>query len=204
MKLILCRHGNTFSKGDKVVWTGHNDLPLVEEGRAQANRCADYLKSECLTPSAVYCSSLSRTKEFAEIIVQQLGLDISPQVDPRLDEVDYGDWTGLSDDEVVAKFGDRGLMGWRDHGVWPTEGNWGSTEAEVIDKVHSFLASLKGQPAPLVVSSNGILRYFLTVIPGELDRRFELGSFKVKTGNVCILEKVSDSFEVLEWNKQPQ
>ena len=39
MKLILARHGNTFGPQDKVTWVGStNDLPLVEEGLAQAQR----------------------------------------------------------------------------------------------------------------------------------------------------------------------
>ena len=39
MRLILSRHGNTFSPGEKAVWVGRrSDLPLVEEGRRQAVR----------------------------------------------------------------------------------------------------------------------------------------------------------------------
>ena len=37
MLLLLARHGNTFDKGDKVVWVGaRTDLPLTAKGREQA------------------------------------------------------------------------------------------------------------------------------------------------------------------------
>ena len=37
MLLLLARHGNTFNKGDKIVWVGaRTDLPLTAKGREQA------------------------------------------------------------------------------------------------------------------------------------------------------------------------
>ena len=64
MKLVLSRHGNTFSSGEKAVWIG------------------------------------CRSDEYAEIVAAQLDYSVTPIVDAALTEIDYGDWEGLSTEEI--------------------------------------------------------------------------------------------------------
>lgn len=117
MKLILARHGNTFSANDKVCWVGsQNDLPLVESGVAQAQRAADSLRHVDL--AGIYCAPLKRTKKFAEIIESTNERNApSPVEDGRLTELDYGRWSGLSDAEIVDKFGEKTLRAWVDKSI---------------------------------------------------------------------------------------
>ena len=69
MKLILCRHGNTFGPDDTPVWTGSsNDLPLVEKGLEQARLMGEWLKKNNITPTTIYAGHLIRVKKFADII----------------------------------------------------------------------------------------------------------------------------------------
>lgn len=209
MNILLARHGNTFGPQDPVVWTGsQNDLPLVDKGIQQAETFAELLKSSQVFPSAVFCGPLERTYRYAEIISQKLGLGFKPQVDLRLNEIDYGGWTGLTHAEVSARYGDQEQKDWDDHSVWPQHGSWGGSEQQIIQEVESFASDLVDQfqndPWVVVVSSNGRLRYFLNLIEGELRRRKEAGTFKVKTGNICKLTYENRSFQVSYWNEAPR
>ncbi|HEY6016825.1 MAG TPA: histidine phosphatase family protein, partial [Gaiellaceae bacterium] len=49
-------------------------------------------------PDAIWSSDLSRARETAEIVAARVGLDVA--VDPRLREVDVGEWSGLTLAEV--------------------------------------------------------------------------------------------------------
>jgi probable phosphoglycerate mutase len=52
----------------------------------------------------------------------------------------------------------------------------------------------------LVVSSNGVMRYFLGLVPGELESRRAARTLKVATGRVCRLRHAEDGWRVLAWN----
>ena len=67
-RIIVCRHGNTFDKGDVVTRVGgRTDLPLSTSGKAQADALARHFAD---TPfQAAYCSTLQRTRETAAAIL---------------------------------------------------------------------------------------------------------------------------------------
>jgi probable phosphoglycerate mutase len=208
MELLLARHGNTFGPGDPVVWAGTtNDLPLVEKGVEQAHRLADALKKKGIKPAAIYCGPLQRTKHYAQILVDDLKLPFSPTVDSRLNEIDYGEWTGLSNEEVIARFGEAELKKWDEHCQWPDQGNWGGSPQEVEERVQSFVADLKNKHHPsdtvVIVSSNGKLRYFLKLDAKEFENRIRAGTFKVKTGNICKVVINGDHYTIPYWNEPP-
>lgn len=212
MKIILSRHGNTFHPGDPVVWTGStNDLPLVEKGLTQANRFADSLialrdRNETF-PAAILCGPLQRTRKYAEIAANRLNLPFAPVVDSRLNEVNYGDWTGLTNDQVASRFGEEVIQRWDSKSEWPATGNWGGSPKLIVDEIMSFVAHLRrtynDEDEIVVVSSNGRLRYFLCLVDGEFERRIQEGSFKVKTGNICQLNLEKDRIEIPIWNQDP-
>ncbi len=208
MNILLSRHGNTFGPHDPVVWTGAtNDLPLVEKGIAQAETFAEVLLSQKIKPSAIYCSPLQRTSKYASILVQKLNLPFKATVDPRINEVDYGEWTGLTNEQVIARFGEAALKAWDEKSQWPTEGKWGSSEsavtAEVKSFVHDLLIQYESNETVIVITSNGRLRYFLTLVPGEFEKRIQNSSFKVKTGNICKLSVHNGGISISYWNQVP-
>jgi broad specificity phosphatase PhoE len=94
--LLFVRHGETDWNAEGRL-QGHTDRPLNDVGRRQAKAVAERLAGE--GADAVYASDLSRAKETAEIIGEQLGLTVV--IDPDLREKNWGNWEGLTGDERV-------------------------------------------------------------------------------------------------------
>ena len=74
------------------------EVPLSTRGRAQAVALADRLA--CLSVASVHASPLDRTMETARCIADRSRLPVEPCAD--LLEVDYGDWSGATLDELHA------------------------------------------------------------------------------------------------------
>lgn len=208
MRLLLARHGNTFGPGDKVVMAGSsNDLPLVQRGGEQAEALGKYLLAQNLVPTVVCAGPLRRQHRTAEIIMECSGIPGEPLKDDRLNEVNYGPWTGLSDDEVIEKFGKNAIENWQKQSQFPE--NWPEQESDVRQRVSDFANDLlknwiEDENTVLAVSSNGVLRYFLTLAKGAFEKAVEDGTFKVKTGHLCQMSYTNGAWSVDFWNKNPE
>jgi probable phosphoglycerate mutase len=207
--LILSRHGNTFGPNDPIFWVGaKNDLPLVESGIVQAQKLANALLASGITPDAIYCGPLKRTREYADIVRQSVDPGISVIVDERLNEIDYGEWSGLNDQEIRQRFGSQDLENWNDQGVWPLRGGWSGSESEILKEVENFTAEVsqrhEKETTILAITSNGRLRYFLRLFPEIFADYRQKKILKVATGKVCLLAKQKDELVLLCWNEDPE
>jgi broad specificity phosphatase PhoE len=98
-RVYCIRHGETVWN-TSGRWQGLAPVPLSETGLAQAERLACYL-ADTTTPIAVlYSSDLKRAMQTARALAAALDLPIRPE--PRLREVDLGDWQGLTREEAEA------------------------------------------------------------------------------------------------------
>src|SRR5215217_756706 len=98
-RLHLIRHGaTTLSAEDRFA--GAVDVPLSDEGRAQAARLGERLQSTKLC--AIYASPLSRTLETARLVGGPQGLE--PQPADGLREIAHGHWEGMRRQEVEERF----------------------------------------------------------------------------------------------------
>lgn len=93
------RHGRTEWNAARR-FQGQIDIPLSDEGREQALATAAALASEPL--DAIVSSDLSRALDTAAAIAERHGLEVS--ADGRLREFAFGEWEGLTWDEIVARF----------------------------------------------------------------------------------------------------
>ncbi len=201
-QILFARHGNTFGPGDKVVWVGRaTDLPLVERGLEQAHAAAAALARLDLRPSLVVSASLRRTRGFAEIVCRDLGV-AEHRIDGRLDEIDYGAWEGLSSEEIAALPGGAAAQeAWQKRDAWPEGAGWGSTRQDILAGLGGVLADLAagaGGERPLVVSSNGILRF----APGLLSAPTS-GPLQLKTGALGCVDRGDDGWSVRFWGMVP-
>lgn len=156
---MLVRHCATAWNASRR-YQGRSDVPLSEEGRAQARSLALALRRDSI--DAVYSSDLVRAAETARMIAEPHGLEV--RTDARMREFDFGAWEGLTWDEIVVR--------------WPESGAFGSTTAkdyqpaggEVFDdvcaRVGSFLDDLRrrNELRVVVVTHAGALHGVLHVL----------------------------------------
>lgn len=208
-RLLLARHGNTFGPGDTPVMVGaRSDLPLVERGEGQARALGEALRLAGVDPHRVYAGPLRRTADFARIALAAAGADRPVMLDERLREIDYGPWEGKTDAEVEAAHGGAVLVAWRERSEWPAAAGWSPDEASLQARVLAFaeeaVAGLPPEDTVLVVSSNGVLRYFLKLIPGAFAAAVAEGTAKVGTGKLCLLtHDEADGWSLVFWNRDP-
>src|SRR5262249_5745086 len=105
--ILLARHGETAWNRD-LRWQGHADPPLTDRGRQQARGVSDRLAD--VRVAAVYSSDLRRALETAAIVAERSCLPVNAV--PALREVDVGSWSGLTFDEVEARF-PEGFRRWQ-------------------------------------------------------------------------------------------
>lgn len=103
-RVALIRHGETLwnSMGR---WQGHAAVPLNDEGKRQASLLARYLAETPDAFTALYSSDLSRAAVTAYTVGEKIGKPVT--LDPRLREIDLGEWQGLTHDDVRTWDGER-------------------------------------------------------------------------------------------------
>ena len=97
-RLILIRHGETQANRE-MRYIGSRDDALTERGQEQAQLLAEALST--LPISAIYSSPLQRASYTAQPIANRLHLEV--QISEALRESDFGQWEGLSREEVLAR-----------------------------------------------------------------------------------------------------
>ena len=97
--VVLVRHGVT-DWNLEMRAQGRADVPLNERGRAEAREVAAALSG--LDVTAVYSSDLRGAAETAEAIAAVHALEV--RTDEDLREIDQGEWTGLTDHEIKARW----------------------------------------------------------------------------------------------------
>jgi probable phosphoglycerate mutase len=95
-KIILVRHGHVEGISP-ARFRGRADLELTPKGRRQAEATARRIQANW-APTALYCSPLARCRTTAKEIGKPFSL--MPVSLPGLVDIDYGEWQGLTPDEV--------------------------------------------------------------------------------------------------------
>lgn len=99
-RVYLVRHGRTALNADGRL-RGLSDPPLDDVGRAEVDRLAVELAP--FNPTVVITSPLQRAVSTANAIGTAAGIAV--MIDNRLNDRDYGPWTGQPRNEVERRFG---------------------------------------------------------------------------------------------------
>jgi glucosyl-3-phosphoglycerate phosphatase len=148
VRLVLWRHGQTQWNAEGR-FQGQSDIPLDPEGEQQAERSARLLAA--LQPAAIFSSDLARALATAAPLARLTGLTVISDKDLR--ERYGGQWEGLTDTEIRARYPDA-------HSRWLPPG--GETSAAVADRAAAAMDRIAETLAPgalaVVVSHGAALR----------------------------------------------
>jgi broad specificity phosphatase PhoE len=197
-RIIVCRHGNTFDKGDMVTRVGgRTDLPLSRSGTEQAEALSRHFADTAFR--VAYCSSLQRTRETAATILGARADGPDLNVLPFLKEIDYGPDENVAEDKVVARIGEDAMRAWEEDSRVPD--GWTVDKAAIHAGWKSLLAEASRLPKEetiLVVTSNGIARFLPDVVdavPVGLQPKLKTGAWGVVACNA--------GTRILAWNERP-
>lgn len=204
-RIIIARHGNTFTKDQTPLRVGaRTDLPLVETERGAS--IGKYLKMRGLIPAVVFAAPLKRTTETARLAIAALDKDIPLKSDARFTEIDYGPDEAKTEDDVIARIGQEAMDKWNAEAIVP-EG-WNVSVDSIVQAWKDFAAEIERDykdKTVMLVSSNGIIR-FAPHLTGDFKKFTEEYNIKVGTGGVCILEKEDGDkhWTVVDWGIKPK
>ena len=154
--IYYVRHGLTDWNVEQRL-QGRHDVPLNREGRAQALRCGEILRElfdrDGHAPGDLdYVSSpLVRASETMELMRAALGLPPDGyRVDPRLAEIAFGEWEGLTYEDVLAR--DPDVVGRRESNKWGFLPPGGESYAQLTVRIRAWYESVA---ADTVVTAHG-------------------------------------------------
>jgi len=107
-KLVLLRHGLSQWNSDNR-FTGWVDVPLSEQGEAEAHAAGKLLRAEGFVFDRAYTSVLKRAIALEELDQMWIPVTQTWRVNERM----YGALQGLNKAETVAKHGDKQVLVWR-------------------------------------------------------------------------------------------
>ena len=113
IKLVLLRHGESIWNKDNL-FTGWADVDLSENGKSEAVRAGQLLKSEGFSFDVAFASVLKRAIRTLWISLDVLDLMWIPvEYSWRLNERHYGALQGLNKAETAATYGEEQVLIWR-------------------------------------------------------------------------------------------
>jgi broad specificity phosphatase PhoE len=183
-KLFLVRHGETIWNSERR-YIGRTDLSLSDKGFEQAQNLAQRFakKNEGEKIQAIWTSPLKRSVETAKIIGKEIGLE--PEIINELIEVDFGEWEGLTYEEIKEKFGDlidRWLFSPSIVEI-PSGESWRS----LTERVRNFLtqASRRPEKVALAITHGGIIKTITGLILDH--QRVPFASFLISNASVSAI-----------------
>jgi len=177
---ILIRHGETDWTKERR-YQGSSNVRLNTQGRRQVRRFVREVTS--YRPEIIFSSELGRCRESAEILCRPMGMN--PMVDPRLNELSFGDWEGKTADELVEE-GNPQYARWITGKAVTPKG--GESVMSLRKRVRVFIEDCVREhdnKRIVIVTHGGPIRMFLLEIL-KLSQK-DLFQFRIDPGTMTVL-----------------
>jgi broad specificity phosphatase PhoE len=159
-RLLLIRHAEIEPRYQRK-FGGRIDMNLSTRGHEQAKILTDYMRSKEI--AAIYSSPMKRVQQTVAPLLEN---GASAQtVLPEFREVDFGDWTGFSWEEVGEKFGVH-PYDWLDEielGAVPNGENGIQFRARVEPRLFEIIHRHQGKTAA-IFCHGGVIRMILAIL----------------------------------------
>ena len=185
LEIVIVRHGET-EWSAALKHTSRTDVPLTPAGRRRAASLASALPADY---SIVLCSPLRRARETCELAGFQ-----DPVIEENLREWDYGEYEGLTTEEIHTR-----RPGWD---LWRDGCPGGESPDQVGARADLVLERLRAVGGTALVFAHGhILRVltarWLGMPPGEGAR------FALAAGSLGVLGHERETEVIERWNAGP-
>ena len=192
--LILLRHGQSQWNLENR-FTGCEDVPLTEQGIAEANVAGQLMKKNKVHIDVIFSSVLQRATKTAELAIKEMNLEqfwsdgqLLMTKDQSLNERDYGDLVGLNKEETANKYGKEQVRIWRrSYDVSPPGGE--SLE-NVVTRVKPYFINFiepkinEGQDVLIAAHGNSLRASMIQV---GLYKAEEISKIEIPTGSPFII-----------------
>ena len=192
--LILLRHGQSQWNLENR-FTGWEDVPLTEQGIAEAKVAGQLMKKNKVHIDVIFSSVLQRATKTAELAIKEMNLEqfwsdgqLLMTKDQSLNERDYGDLVGLNKEETANKYGKEQVRIWRrSYDVSPPGGE--SLE-NVVTRVKPYFINFiepkinEGQDVLIAAHGNSLRASMIQV---GLYKAEEISKIEIPTGNPFII-----------------
>ncbi|HWY85938.1 MAG TPA: alpha-ribazole phosphatase [Gemmataceae bacterium] len=195
MRLLLVSHAQT-EWTDQGIFQGHTDIPLNERGRRQAHILQNHLAQEEF--QAIVASDLRRATETAAILALPHGMSVA--TDPRLREMHFGEWEGLTYADIQQRF-PTALAAWRESPLQmgPPQGE---QLGDVERRLQGFVRDLgcrSQESTILLVAHRGSLRTLLCILLGlPVERHWE---FRLEVASLSEVRIVAGKATLMRINE---
>lgn len=191
-QFVLVRHGMNDTVGRSIAGRSRI-VRLNEVGRAEAERVAARLSQ---TPLSAVCSGpLPRVIETAEPIARVQGLSV--EIREGLDEIDFGEWTGLDYATLESDPAWKTFNTYRSGARPPCGELMVEVQSRMVSEVERLRALYEGGTVAIVSHGDPlkmVIGYYIG-IPVELLHRIELS-----TGSITVLSLSSFGSRLLRLN----
>jgi probable phosphoglycerate mutase len=183
MRLFLIRHGET-------AWTltgqhtSRTDLPLTENGRAQAAKLASRLAGQ------KFALALTSPRQRARVTAELAGITNAEGCED-LREFDYGDYEGRLKEEIF-----KTAPGWN---IFRDGCPGGESVPQVMARAARVVARVKAAPGDAIVFSHGHMGRILAACWLGQPAAFG-GQLALDTCTLNILKNEGDRMFIQTWN----
>ncbi|MFN4182310.1 MAG: histidine phosphatase family protein [bacterium] len=188
MGIWIARHGETIWNAEGRI-QGRSNPPLTQKGMDETLNLVEYLSHQNI--HKIFTSPLQRCKILALLLAERIKIPLS--IAPELQELSFGSWEGLKDEEIREKFPEQWNL-WKSdpYSFHPGDGESFSQMAKrVLPFFHSFRPD---DPPVLFVTHLGVIQIILSDFLGISVSDFS--PIFLYTGILFYLQKESRS---LSW-----
>lgn len=196
-RLFLLRHGEVEERYQRI-FGGRIDMDLSPRGREQARALADFLRRRSI--DAIYSSPMQRVRQ---TLAPLEGHSAKPAVfKPEFREVDFGEWTGLSWEQVHSRFQVSAFQ-WLEKieaGAIANAETGAGFRARVEPSLREIVREHAGQNVA-IVCHGGVIRMMLSILL-ELPLP-AMASFEIDYASLTQVEQHAHKTEVTLLNFAP-
>jgi len=193
-RIILIRHGETQTNTKGKIHKYSDSEELTPNGITQIEQAAEALKKE--KPSIILCSQEKRAIQSAKIISTRLDLPFKEV--PDLEERNWGDYAGLSFQEIKQRAGmDNMSFEERYNFVPPNGESWKETENRLLKALNKIISDNIGKTVVLVTHGGSIRIYMPTLLNVSKEESYK---YDPDNASISIFEYKDGKFSKIVYN----